>query len=74
MSFSPERIFSVTKADADLPNGTCAGLLVGTAGTLNVMDASGAIVANVPVQAGYNPIRVKQVRAGGTATSIFALY
>lgn len=74
MSFSPQKIVPVTKADSDLPGGICAGLLVGVAGTLNVMDASGTTVTGVPVQAGYNPISVRQVRAGGTATNIFALY
>jgi hypothetical protein len=74
MSFSPQKIAAVTPADADLPHGICAGLLVGTAGTLNVMDASGTIVTGIPVQAGYNPISVRQVRLGGTAGQIFALY
>lgn len=68
--FFPE----VTKADANLADGACRALLVGVAGTLNLMDAEGNIRANVPVQAGYNPLSVKQVRTGGTATGIFALY
>lgn len=64
----------VTKADADLPGGTCRGLLVGTAGTANLMDADGNIRTNVPLQQGYNPLICKQVRTGGTATDIWALY
>ena len=64
----------VTKADADLPAGTCYGLCVGTAGTANLMDETGAIRTAYPLQAGYNPIRCKQVRTGGTAADIWALY
>lgn len=64
----------VTKADADLPDGVCRGLLVGTAGTANLMDRFGSIETDVPLQQGYNPLVVKQVRAGGTADNIRALY
>lgn len=64
----------VTKADADLPDGTCRGLLVGTAGTANLQDKGGNTRANVPLQQGYNPLICKQVRTGGTAADIWALY
>jgi hypothetical protein len=64
----------VTKADAALPDGPCRALLVGTAGTANLMDNSNTILTAVPLQAGYNPISVQQVRTGGTATDIWALY
>lgn len=67
-------IFAVTKADSALPNGTCRALLCGTAGTVNIMDASGNLCTNLPLQAGYNPIGAKQVRTGGTADNIWALY
>lgn len=65
---------SVTKADADLPNGVCRGLLVGTAGTANLMDQEGNTRTSVPLQAGYNPLICLQVRTGGTASDIWALY
>lgn len=65
---------AVTKADADLPHGVCRTLLVGTAGTANLMQPDGTIVANVPLVQGYNPLEVKQVRLGGTAADIFAIY
>jgi len=68
------KIVAVTKADAELPSGRCLGLLVGTAGTANLMDAAGNILTSVPLQAGYNPISVRQVRLGGTAADIWALY
>jgi hypothetical protein len=64
----------VTKADADLTNGICRALLVGTAGTANLMDADGNIRTDVPLQVGYNQLSVKQVRTGGVADNIWALY
>lgn len=71
---SARALWPVTKADEDIPRGICRGLLVGTAGTANLMDGEGSIHANVPLQVGYNPIQVTQVRTGGTATDIWALY
>lgn len=68
------RYESVTKADADLPGGTCRGLLVGTAGTANLTQLDGTEVDGVYLAQGYNPLVVKQVRLGGTADDITALY
>lgn len=74
-SDAPAAVFApVTKADAALPGGTCRSLLVGTAGTANLIDASGVVRANVPLQQGYNPLACRQVRTGGTAADIWALY
>lgn len=64
----------VTKADADLVDGACRGLLVGTAGTANLKQIDGTVRANVPLQQGYNPLACLQVRTGGTAADIWALY
>ncbi len=64
----------VTKANADLPGGVCRGLLVGSPGTANLQEVDGTIRANVPLQQGYNPLVCKQVRTGGTADDIWALY
>lgn len=68
------RMLAVAKADGDLPGGIAKALLVGMGGTANLMDAEGNLAANVPLQAGYNPLRVRQVRTGGTAMDIWALY
>lgn len=65
---------AVTKANGDLPEGTCRSLLVGTAGTANLTQADGTERDGVPLQVGYNPIVCKQVRLGGTAAGIWALY
>lgn len=74
VSNQARRIVAVTKADSDLTSGVTLGLLVGTAGTANLMDAAGNTLANVPLQPGYNPLCVRQVRTGGTAADIWALY
>jgi len=64
----------VTKANTDFALGTCRSLLVGTAGTANLMQADGTVRADVPLQRGYNYIEARQVRTGGTADDIWALY
>lgn len=64
----------VTKANSDLPGGACRALLVGTAGTATLMTLGGDTRTDVPLQAGYNPIACLQVRTGGTADNIWALY
>jgi hypothetical protein len=53
--------------------GTCRALLVGTAGTATVIDAEGNTSTNIPLQVGYNPIRVSKVTYG-TAADVWALY
>lgn len=58
----------------DLPGGVCRALLVGTAGTANLIDASGGARTGVPLQQGYNPIGVQRVMTGGSASDIWALY
>ena len=60
--------------DADLPDGVCRALLVGTAGTANLIDASGAERTGVPLQRGYNHIGASRVKTGGTAANLWALY
>lgn len=69
-----ERYVPVTKADTDFVDGLCRGLLVGTAGTANLKQLDGSVRSNVPLQQGYNPLAVLQVRTGGTADNIWALY
>lgn len=65
---------AVTAADADLPGGVCRGLLVGTAGLANLMDVDGNVRTGIPLQQGYNPLVVRQVRTGTAASNIWALY
>jgi hypothetical protein len=69
------RVEPVTKNDStNLPGGVCRALLVGTAGTCNMFDASGVERTAVPLQQGYNPIGAMRVKTGGTADDIWALY
>lgn len=49
----------------------CRGLLIGTAGFLNVTMKNGHVIANLPVQPGILPGFFASVQAGGTATSIW---
>jgi hypothetical protein len=68
------KLVKVAKANSALPGGTCRALLVGSEGTATIVDASGNVCADVPLQQGYNPIAVRQVNTGGTADNIWALY
>ncbi len=55
-----------------LPDGT-RGLLIGTAGSLNVTMQNGEIRVAVPFQVGINPGRFKSIQTGGTAASVWAI-
>ena len=66
----------LTKSDSagDNLSRTPRALLVGTAGTANLVYASGA-VSSVPLQVGYNPLGgVLRIATGGTADNIWAIY
>lgn len=49
-------------------------LLVGVAGTANVVTAAGKTRSNVPLVAGWNPLRISRLLAGGTADDIWGVY
>lgn len=69
-----EGIVAVTPSDSTDIAAQCRGLLCGTAGNAQVTTAAGQTVT-IPLQQGYNPIRVSRVwNTSTTATSIFALY
>lgn len=68
------QLVPVTKADSNLPGGICRALWVGTAGTANIQDGSGTTRTNVPLKEGLFPCTCKQVRTGGTAADIWAIY
>jgi hypothetical protein len=75
LSAPASRIVPVTRDDDhDLPDGICRALLVGTAGTATIVDASGAEREGVPLQQGFNPVGVARVKTTGTAANIWALY
>ncbi len=69
------RLEPVTPDDGnDLPGGVCRALLIGSGGTVNLVDASGAERTGVPLQQGFNPVGAQRVKTGGTASDIWALY
>lgn len=71
-----QAVRSLTKSDsADLTDGPCRGLLVASAGTVNVTDMTGTQIDGVPLAAGIPLLlAIKRLRTGGTATSVFGLY
>lgn len=69
------RIEPITPDDGeDLPGGVCRALLVGTAGSADLIDASGTLRTGVPLQQGFNPIGAQRILTGGTAANLWALY
>ena len=75
--FSPaRRLRAVTPSnDADLALGVCKALLIGGAGTIEIIAADDADAVTLTVAAGILPVRARRVRAAGTtATGIVALY
>jgi hypothetical protein len=69
------QIAAIVKSDTtDLPGGVCRAILAGTAGSANLIDATGNTVTNFPLQQGYNPVGVSRVLTGGTADNLWALY
>ena len=57
--------------NGDVPTQGYRGLLVASGGTANITTAKGELRDSVPLQTGYNPIRIKALRVGGTATGIW---
>lgn len=68
------RMTKVTKADSDLAGGVTRALWVGSAGTATLVDEDGNTLTDFPLLLGLNPIRVRQVKTGGTADNIWAMY
>jgi hypothetical protein len=61
--------------DNDLALGPCKALYISVAGTLSIIAADDTDAVSLTVQAGVLPVRVRRVRATGTAaTGIVALY
>ena len=64
----------VTPGSAALPNGPCRAIIVTVAGTVNLTTIAGVDRDGVPCGVGVNPYMASKIRAGGTATGIFAGY
>lgn len=54
--------------------GPCRALLVGSGGTLNIFDATSVAGSAVPFPTGLTDISVREIRSGGTAADIWAVY
>lgn len=67
-----QSIVALTLANSVIP--TTKAVLCGTAGTLNGLDEFGVVFTGLPLQQGYNPLRVSQVSTGGTAANLWGLY
>ncbi len=68
-------VLVVPSDTVDIPEGVCRALLVGSAGAAGLVNKAGVVREAVPLQAGYNPIRVKRVNLAGLgASDIWALY
>lgn len=70
---SPASKIAAVVSGTTFAAGTCRALLVGTAGTATVIDSEGNTLTNIPLQVGYNPLRVSKVTYG-TAADVWALY
>jgi hypothetical protein len=65
-------VIPVVKGSGSIPE--TRAILVGTAGTINVVMASGDTRNAVPVQTGVTPLRIQELLAGGTADNIWGIY
>jgi len=72
----PGNIQAIDVSSVDYDPGKSFSLLVGTGGTLKVVDTVHVAEIAIPVQTGYNPIRITKVikDVGNTASDLWALF
>ena len=58
--------------DFECPPNT-KGLMINTAGTLNITMENGNERDGVPLASGFNPCFITEVRSGGTASGVFCV-
>lgn len=68
------RAFKITKNTTFAAGTPCRALWIGTAGTLNFIDADGNTCTDFPAKEGLLPIAVASIQSSGTADDIWALY
>lgn len=56
-----------------IPGSYSRGLIIGTAGTLNVTFPDGTTADGIPATEGFFPFFVAKVRTGGTASNIWTV-
>lgn len=54
--------------------GPCRALLVGSGGLLNIFDATSVAGVDVPFPTGMTDLSIQEIRSGGTAADIWAVY
>ncbi len=64
----------VTPGASALADGPCRAICATVAGTVNLTNKAGVQRDGVPVNVGVNPYVATHIRAGGTATGLFAGY
>lgn len=69
---SAKDIIPLTKGSG--PFETTRAVMVGSAGTLNIVTAVGATRTGVPFLQGMVPLRIKELLAGGTADDVWGIY
>jgi hypothetical protein len=75
MLLGPALVYApITPGASDLPGGACKGIWCGVAGTANLVQLDGTARPNFPLIAGFNPVIVRAVNVGGTATNLWAMY
>ena len=72
-------VIPITPADSDLTEGPCRGILVTVSGTVNIqmvgLDGTPVDRTGIPLDSGrIYGLQCVKIRAGGTATGIFAIY
>ncbi|MFO0454297.1 MAG: hypothetical protein ACK52I_37545 [Pseudomonadota bacterium] len=74
MSFQASRIVAITPGATELATGGATGAVLCTAdATARVIDALGNDISGVPLQKGYNPVRIRQLITLSTGNA-FALF
>ena len=69
---SAKDIIPLTKGGGEFA--TTRAVLVGTAGTLNIVTAAGNTRNDVPFLQGMVPLRIKELLAGGSADDVWGVY
>lgn len=67
------KIVKLSQSATEIAGGATSGILCGTAGTFTGVDMGGNTITDMPLQQGYNPIRVK-IWSAGTATNVWGLW
>ncbi len=80
-SFSPTEgmeggkcVVQVFPGSGPFADGPCKALIIGVAGLLNLFDCASMDARGVPFQAGYTDLGIQEIRSGGTASNIWAVY